>query len=198
MARRFRMYPRGFLGDINNVPVERSINKEFDIVKTLRNAEPGPTQYKALGESNQDITDIYKELTLSPHLTENFAFRERVLKAVIKAFGCEKINDWVDAQEKSPYYGNYHKAMVNDMIRFAYLGFVRTQALSTWDTLVDCSEVNREDFKFDEDIVYFMNGFNKLTVIEFIRLWCSRESGFSDMVITCFILFGAQRADMYK
>lgn len=198
MQHHFRMYPRGFLGDVNNAPVVRNAEGDYNILRTLRNAEPGPTQYKALGAENQELTKLYVSLVKQPYLMDSFDFREQCLRAVLKAFGCNSVMTWVEAQNRSPYFGKYHQAMINDMVRFAWYGRPREQANSTWDMLVDGTENFESNFKWDKDLegIDQYLKFNNVSWVEFIHDWTCQPGGFSDMMITAFILFGARRRDM--
>ena len=191
MQDQFRLYPRGFLGSFSNKPVVHRYDASAETLRILRNTETSPPSFKMLGAPNQDLDVLYQSLLNAPSNMERFVWREELLKVALKAFGTESVKEWVNAQAATPYCGKYHKDFISDCMRFAN-GNPRYQAISTWNNLLSDEDMggggklptNADGFYFN----YVQ--FDKATIVDLVKAWCSQEGGYSDMVISLNILFG--------
>lgn len=192
----FRLYPRGFLGDLNNNPIENKRDDGAEVLRAIRNAETKPPRTAMVGAPNQDIGILYHEYMVTPSVMERFAWREKLLTVALKAFGTDSLALWLKAQPTSPYFGKRHRDFVNDCLLFVN-GRQRTLALSSWDMIIsndDFSSVASTGTKvkdmYDEYAGNTGSMREHVSIVDLISMWCGCENGYSDLLISLNIMFG--------
>lgn len=194
-AAQFKVYPRGFLG----AKLQDRVQQDTTLVQD--NMGFVPVKAAAYKKSNgiNDYNHAIQEL-FSAHVREepgvlSFEFRERVLRAAVRAFGTPFFDTWFLAQLQSPFVGRNQRDFLDDCLRFL-MGQRRHLTLPNWAALLTIenadegtlqpSKVAREYFGLNGN-----NGVRKLTVQDTIQSWCSQPGGHEDLLCALQILFGA-------
>lgn len=197
----FKIYPRGFLGAklepvlINKGNNNKGSRMQYDVSVFDAN-EP------EMITANMAIEEAYIALVRNDIRANDFQFREDTLKAIFKAFGTMDFEGWYMAQYQSPSFGEMQQDFLEDCLRFTMSG-KRRLSLENWDALLQSSdkkvvgpelpEVAKSFFnkKFIRELAPSSSDNRKLTNV--VSYWMSRPNGFSDLLVSCHILFGIKR-----
>lgn len=193
----FKIYPRGFLG----APVEPVLSKQR---RTDNRLTYDTTVFDAndsrLVTANQKIDEYYAAFVRRDGFKgADFDFREKALHQILHAFGTQDFNEWYAAQFKSPSFGELHRRFLDDTLKFIRTG-QRELDLSTWVSLLTPADSRDTDIYLSLRAKTYFNvssvgellepGAYRGSLVETVQDWLSKDGGFSDLLVTCHILFG--------
>jgi hypothetical protein len=187
------VYPRGFLG-FDAGFVKPGVADTDSVLSTLLiNRSKGKDE--SPHASNTLIDQLWAESTGGKSYTSSFAFRERILKAALSAFGTSNFHEWVKLQVTNPYATNMHNKFINETLSFIEKGY-RTVNVNTWFSLIDIADDVNKQAVHDININKFFrtnanhNLQRPVSLEDALINWSSQEDGFNDMLTTLMILFG--------
>jgi hypothetical protein len=191
------MYPRGFFGGNLQPQLVRSPPPVGEVQRMSYRYHVdtmAPTANSDL-VANPYVENLYSQYVKRSVNTNAFAFREKVLKATLSAFGTASFEIWFTTQYKSPACGDLHKRFLDDTLKFIRTGR-REMALETWAALLqitDEGDVIGTYSKASNDYFGFKDNHRDAEdylVVDTMQRWLSHASGFEDMLGTLHILFG--------
>lgn len=147
---------------------------------------------------NESVVEIYNQLVRRQVISTDFDFRERVIKVAGKAFGVDNFVLWARACAQSPTFTQLHADFITDTVRFITTG-KRDIPIMTWERLIGPgSNDPTSKVVFDDKILNLLPaGFSILRtqpthrdMPNVISKWLSHPTGFTDLVITLYTLFG--------
>lgn len=185
-----KLHPNGFLG----APIE------YRSVHATR-----PIQVDLIGNTSRTITLENENNTLTPNnaieelfkdaishediLKRNFAFRERLYVAALKAFGTLTINEWIEKQKQNPYFDTMQNRFVEETVGYVYTGFRKYHPMVYVDTL-DIGFKNAFDVGPNLR-KYLANQDRPVLVRDFLASWLRQRDGLSDLLFSLRVLFGS-------
>ncbi len=190
MTEALKMYPSGFLGSATVAQTE-----PMSAISTARQLfnkgmHPQVSRYVA----NAEVNELWAAVNAGTPEFREFAFRERVLKAALAAFGTTRLVDWVGSQIDSPYHSDYHRRWIDETLAFVYGGVRRSLSENNWRVLLTTSQTPVKAERFSRVAKHYLLG-EKLrtaphqepyrgdvTIVDFIAEWCARDGGFKDML----------------
>ena len=195
----------GFLANYNSnfIPAEK--HDDIKVMQSLKFGAPLIKRDKDF-HYNIKITEVYHKLEEDERNINNFAFREEALNAVLNCFNTNSLFTWFTLQRQSKFLTLVHKRFLNDTFRFITTGN-RSVSIETWIRLLDLRLINDKDSIVEYEVSdYFKtNGLNEtihLDCINFddqyipfathaaISKWTSQPTGFKDLIIFCYVVFG--------
>lgn len=193
----FRMYPRGFLGGNLQPQLVRSPPHPGDVQRMSYRYHVDAMTPAANTDlvANPYIENMYSQYIKRSVNTNAFAYREKVLKATLSAFGTSSFEQWFMVQYKSPACGDLHKRFLDDTLKFIRTGR-REMALETWAALLTITDEGDAigTFSNASNEYFSFNSTNRdpqdYLVTSTIQRWTSHASGFEDMLGAMHILFG--------
>ncbi len=194
----FKIYPRGFLGAklepvlINQRPTKPQ-RLQYDVSMFDAN-EP------QMITANMAIEESYTALVRKDVLSSDFDFREKTLRAILKAFGTTDFEGWYMAQYQSPSFGKDQRDFLEDCLNFAYCG-KRKLSLQNWDAILEASADKISELElpeharnvFQKRFVRELSPSNRHSIAQVVQLWLEKPNGFTDLLYTAHILFGIKR-----
>lgn len=198
MTDQLKMYPSGFLGSAVVAQTE-----PMDVVTTARQLfnkglNPKVSRYVA----NQEVVDLWEAACAGTPEYRTFAFKERILRAALQAFGTVRVADWIGTQADSPYYSDYHRRWIDETLAFIYGGQARQLSENNWRLLLSTDQSPYHGDRFSRQVKHYLLGeklrtaaFEEpyrgaLTFPEFIADWCAKEGGLKDLLGSLNNLFG--------
>lgn len=196
----FKIYPRGFLGaKLEPVLINKGGSKgtrmQYDVSVFDAN-EP------ELITANMAIEEAYIALLRNDIRANNFQFREDTLRAIFKAFGTMDFEGWYMAQYQSPSFGEMQQDFLEDCLRFIRSG-KRRLSLENWDALLSAADKKVTSPELPEVAKNFFNkkfvrelapgGSYNSNLVNTVASWMSKPNGFTDLLVSCHILFGIKR-----
>lgn len=195
---KFKIYPRGFLGaQLEPVLVSTSSPSaqrlQYDVSMFNANEPEWIT-------ANLEIEEAYKSLLRRDNSARDFDFREKTLRSILKAFGTLDFEGWYMAQYQSPSFGEQQRDFLDDCFQFIWTG-KRSLSLENWDVLLQASENKVTDphlsknaaLHFNRKFVRELNPTNRMPLTVTVQDWLRQPNGFTDLLLTCHILFGIKR-----
>lgn len=189
----FRVYPRGFLGASLGEqikPTERSAAAQ------LRSYQYHPDWFKnqtVPREVNQNIEALWAALNDSYGAADSMAFREKILRVALNAFGTKDFCEWIDIQMKGPSTGDLHVKFLQEMLTFIDTG-KHSMSLHNWGAMLALSEITHNETPNEGQFNWFFITGDKrpknTNLIDVIQRWCSHPGGFIDLAHTLHVLFG--------
>ena len=194
------IYPRGYLGfdiGIQGRSLDSNIStiiNNFKFNKATKKSLPDVNKKYII---NDEIEDSYNCICKGTPGINTMEFREKVIRACLKAFGTTNFYSWCELQAKHAKLSDIQVRFINDTLEFIKTG-KRQMDVVTWEKLAhkstNTSLVSKvSDIKYKE---YFGIGkgallHRPLTVVSVIQEWLKHNRGFEDMVVTMKIFFGA-------
>lgn len=192
-----RLFPRGFLGAEIRPQIERTPQPFSDVIARQ--------QFRV-----QDFKTVDSDLFANPHVealyasyikqsatTGDFAFREKILKVALEAFGTHNFEFWFLAQFRSPACGDLHNRFLTDTLRFVRQGY-REMSLETWGALLTItdegdkvggvSEYAKDFFGIGRGALQTSR--TNTALVDVLQQWCSHQNGMEDLLVTMHLLFG--------
>lgn len=192
---KYVVYPRGFLGFDAGFVKDGQVNDSPKSVISSLMLNRYKTEDESPHASNTTIDQLWAETTGGKSYTTLFAFRERILKAALEAFGTENFYDWVKLQVTNPYATTAHNNFINETLNFIATG-QRTVNVNTWFSLIDIKdEVNNKSYHDIKLAKFFRTNSNHdlqrpLSLENALIEWTKQEDGFNDLLSTLMVLFG--------
>lgn len=187
-----KLYPNGFLG----APIEyrkAQVNKpiQVDLIGAATRRITLESEANDL-TPNQDIEELWKEVTKHEDmLKRDFAFRERLYRAALGAFGTLTITDWIEKQKQNPYFDTMQNRFVDETVCYVYTGFRKYHPMIYVDTL-DIGKHNAWTVGVATR-EFLLGRYNNEPVLirDFLRTWLGQRDGLSDMLFTLRVFFGS-------
>jgi hypothetical protein len=194
----FSIYPRGFLGDRVGEGVDRLIQRPDPIFRMVQHTFKFPQMPNVKAYSNKAIDSLYAAYINRNGDTTSMAYREKVLKCALSAFGTDRFDLWYSKQFVSPSVGDTHHRFLDDTLRFIATG-QRGMYLDVWRSLLRYNdEPDTRELLTPAAADFF--GINtpgvrrqpvNASMVEIIQRWTAQPNGFEDLLCTMHILFGA-------
>lgn len=185
-----RKYPSGFFGsasvkDTQAIDTANNQAQQFNVSNVA-----APTVYPA----NLEVSLIWSVVTGNLPEIKTFEFRERVLRAALKAFGTNNLYDWIQIQKQSDRYDEYHARWIDETLSFAFHGTPRSFSTNNWTALLD-TVLPALTSKADSDVVknVFSEGLRvgtSFTFKQFLQNWLSQKNGIDDLTNSLYVLYG--------
>ncbi|BAQ02699.1 virion structural protein [Ralstonia phage RSL2] len=187
-----KLYPNGFLG----APIEyrkAQVNKpiQVDLIGAATRRITLESEANDL-TPNADIEELWKEVTKHEDmLKRDFAFRERLYRSALGAFGTLTINEWIEKQKQNPYFDTMQNRFVDETVCYVYTGFRKYHPMIYVDTL-DIGKHNAWTVGVATR-EFLLNRYNNEPVLirDFLRTWLGQRDGLSDMLFTLRVFFGS-------
>ena len=198
------MTQRGFLTYYGSEFVE---SIKDDTIEILNQAKLGKALVNddKLFHYNLRITEVYNKLEEDERIISNFSFRESAISAVLSCFNTGSFFSWCEEQKKSKFLTTSHKRLIMDTLRFIASG-ERAISIETQLMLTDTRVAGEADFKTEYILSnYFKSGDHStdywrccnypnnslpFDLANIIAKWTSQPTGFKDMIIFAYIVFG--------
>jgi hypothetical protein len=187
-----KLHPNGFLGaplEYRSAQVNRPI--QVDLIGTAARRITLESEENAL-TPNVAIEELFQEALKQEDILErNFAFRERLYVAALRAFGTWTINEWIEKQKQNPYFDTMQNRFVEEMVCYVYTGFRKYHPMVYVDTL-DIGTHNA--FEIGPSVrEHLLNRYQGQPVLirDFILTWLGQKTGTSDLLFTLRVLFGS-------
>lgn len=187
-----KLYPNGFLGaphEYRSAQVNKPI--QVDLIGAATRRITLESEANDL-TPNQTIEELYKEtLKHESLLKQDFAFRERLYVAALRAFGTLTINEWIEKQKQNPYFDTMQNRFVDETVCYVFTGFRKYHPMIYVDTL-DIGKHNAWTIGVATR-EYLINGYRNepMLIRDFLRYWLGQRDGLSDMLLTLRVFFGS-------
>ncbi len=199
MSSDLKLYVRGFFGS-KSLSTEALQQRRYTAVRSVFDLSPEALQHVV---SNESIIELYNQVVGRQVIHTKFDFRERAIKIALRSFGMKNFLVWAELNKDSPTFTQLHADFIMDTMRFISTG-KRHIPIDTWERMIapgSNDPINK--IQYDDEIIQnFPSGYNlpgrKISdydIHKVISKWLSKPSGFSDMIITLYILFGDRYAD---
>lgn len=198
MTEALKMYPSGFLGSPSVQQTE-----PMDVVslgKRLFNKGMNPKVNRYV--ANQEVVDLWETVHAGTADIHTFAFKERILRAALAAFGTERVVDWVGTQPESQYFSSYHRQWIDETLAFVFDGKRRELSENNWRVLLTTERGPFKGERFSRGARHYLLGDkmwsaastqpNRDTIRwpELLAAWCARDKGIEDLMGQLNNLFG--------
>lgn len=192
-----KLYVRGFFGS-KSLSTEALVQNRYTPVRSVFDLSPETLQHVV---SNESIIELYTQVVGRQVNHAMFDFREHAIKLALRSFGLTNFLVWAELNKESPTFTQLHADFITDTMRFISTG-KRDIPIDSWERMIvpgSNDPVGKVDF--DRDVVANfprgystrLSGEHQLQTYELPKIiarWLSQPSGFSDMVVTLYILFG--------
>lgn len=187
-----KLHPNGFLGaplEYRSAHASRPI--QVDLIGTATRKVTLETEDNTV-TPNTFIEELFEQ-AISHELivARNFAFRERVYKEALRAFGTITINEWIEKQKQNPYFDSMQNRFVEETVGYVFTGFRKYHPMVYVETL-DIGEYNA--FEIGPNVRNYLLNFNgqqSMLIRDFLQQWLTQRDGMSDMLFTLRVLFGS-------
>lgn len=193
-----KFYPSGFLGSPNVAQTP-----PIDIVTTAsrllsKSFTPQHSNYLA----NAEVCDLWIDVISGDPDYKTFAFKERILRCALTAFGTERIVDWIIAQNDNPKAGDNHYRWIDETILYVFAGKNRELSNNNWNVLLSAGGAGSTRSGVSKVVKHYMLGEpdksiwytapyrGDMTVREFILAWVRAKGGMEDLMTSLNVLFG--------
>ena len=193
-----KMYPSGFLGS-----AIAAQTAPMDVVSTAKRLfnkgmNPKVTRYVA----NQEVVDLWETVHAGTADIHTFAFKERILRAALAAFGTAKVIDWVGTQPESEYFSDYHRRWIDETLAFIFEGKRRELSENNWRVLLTTDRPAYRGERLSRSVRHYLMGERMwsaqmtqpyradITWPELLGYWCAQEHGIEDLLGQLNNLFG--------
>lgn len=195
MGQQFFLYTRGFVGSVEHA-TESAHKAKARALLSVFDVKPEAVRHAVV---NEQIVQGFNQMSRRQVMTTDFAWRERIIRAGLHAFGTRSVREWIAACERSPTFTQSHADCIADWIRFCTTG-KRHLPAQTWERLI-ASGVNDPGApaKVCEKCVETLpagwsnilgtdTGENNLHNL--ISGALRRPGGFTDLLTTLYVFFG--------
>jgi len=186
---KLRMYPSGFLGSAEVKSSEQIGTERY----TARLLSTSTIINENIHVASMEVSDIWACVTNASAEVGTFEFHERVLRHALKVFGREQLYLWIQAQKKSPQYGEYMSRWIDETLEYVFRGVPRAFSVYNWTALLAAAgdSVNTRDSKVVQDIFFNIERMGEgYSVASFIAAWLQQTGGFEDLTGSLYVLFG--------
>lgn len=143
---------------------------------------------------SEDITSLFLEWRVNPHLTKNFDFKERILRLALSHFGTY-IGAWCNFQSRKPTFSYTHRQFLDTLMPWTQNPDLvetdpGTDAIK-WLGLLAPSSGHDRPFNFeDETRRLFAGDVATARTDVAIHNWVTRQGGYESLLTYLFIIFG--------
>lgn len=190
------LHPRGFIGAANPLRIAR-VERPFE--NLIQSHQFHFNAFKAdskLFTENYEVEALYESYLRNTGECTGIAFRTRILKAAMHAFGGKRFDYWYAQQYQSPAVGDTHRRFLDDTLRFINSG-KREMSPMTWAEIIEIKnddqarQFSKETFVFFGNTGFAANPFNKNSdLLDVLQMWVSVPNGIEDLLLTLHVLFG--------
>lgn len=197
-----KLYIRGFFGS-KKYSTEALVQKRYTPVRSVFDLSPEALQHVVMNEA---IIEIYNQVVGRRVMHTKFDYRERVIQTALRAFGLDNFLVWAELNLESPTFSQLHADFITDTMRFIVTG-KRDIPVDSWERMINQSandpinkpcynpEVMRSFIEyFNNSINWNRNSLGNYANTVVINRWLSHPTGFSDLVVSLYILFGDRSA----
>lgn len=198
-SRQFSIYTRGFVGS-KREPIRINHGSDDVSVKLQYDTNVYGADKSELAVVNMDIDKYYTAIVRNDLNSFNFEFQEEVLRVLFKAFGTKDFEQWYKVQFTSPSFGEQQMDFLDDCFQFTFNG-TRVMSLQNWEALLTASDKKADSAELSQKAKYMFNKtfFRELStgrsmsMSRMFHSWLSNPNGFSDLLMSCNIMFGVKR-----
>lgn len=192
-----KLYVRGFFGS-KSLATEALVQSRYTPVRSVFDLSPETLQHVV---SNESIIELYTQVVGRQVNHSMFDFREHAIKLALRSFGLPNFLVWAELNKQSPTFTQLHADFITDTMRFISTG-KRNIPIDSWERMiVPGSNDPVGKVEYDKDVVnnFPFGGSIRSTgqarldtcnLPQVLTRWLSQPSGFSDLVVTLYILFG--------
>jgi hypothetical protein len=134
--------------------------------------------------SMPEVSVLYNRWREAPDVIRDFEFRELILTQAFKAFRAESLYQWMVFQNKTANLTDLHIAFIASIVSFIHTGH-RDTHVSQWMRLIEHTR-HPQYRKIDLETLQLVPG----TIVDLIQQWVSWPSGFEDLLLTLYVIFG--------
>lgn len=199
MSSDLKLYVRGFFGS-KSLSTEALEQRRHTVVRSVFDLSPEALRHVV---SNESIIELYNQVVGRQVIHTRFDFRERAIKVALRSFGIKNFLVWAELNKDSPTFTQLHADFIMDTMRFISTG-KRELPVDTWERMIapgSNDPINKIQYK-EEVIKNFPCGYDNTArkisdydIHKVISKWLSKPGGFSDMIVTLYILFGDRYAN---
>lgn len=136
-----------------------------------------------------EADELYNTWIADRNIVNDFDFREKILTTAFALFSTKSIYKWFDLQRRLACLTRLHVEFLTETNNYVDTG-KRNLEVYQWVPLIERIKVNTTvDFEVDK---VFNNKDISFTPI-YIRNWVSQPGGFTDLLISLFVIFGSVR-----
>lgn len=198
MTEALKMYPSGFLGSAlvaqtEPVAVITTAKQLFN-----KGLNPKVSRYVA----NEEVVSLWDATTAGTPEYKHFAFKERILRCALQAFGTQRVADWIGTQNDSPYFSDYHRRWIDETLHYVYGGKTRLMSENNWFSLLNTNNDTPRGERYSRVVKHYLLGEKlrsaddmhpyrgQITFVDFLSDWCAKEDGIKDLLGSLNNLFG--------
>lgn len=150
---------------------------------------------------HEEATEVYRDLRKNPELVKDLKFIRRAIALAKKLFAMpngNSVHQWFDIQRTNPALTVQHAKYLRETMCFVVSGKPRT-VMQDLSYMYLYYRPRNTQYRGD---VTWMDMFqhrvletdNLVNVNTFITMWLSRPNGLTDMVHTCWVIYGVRDA----
>lgn len=206
MVTDLKLYVRGFFG--SRALSTEAVQKRVGPLRSVFDLTPEAVQHVV---SNESVIEIYTQVVGRQVHHVKFDYRERVIKVALRSFGLFDFAMWLEVQKTSPTFTQLHADFLMDTLNYIATG-KRRIPVDSWERMISTGANDpfnkiqycpKELSLFDSSMRFNNTGEITSTVAQnknpynlntVINRWLSHSGGFSDLVVSLYILFGDRPA----
>lgn len=207
MEDNLKLYVRGFFG--SRTLSTEAVQKRHAPLRSVFDLTPEAVQHVV---SNETIIEIYNQVVGRQVHHVKFDYRERVIRVALRSFGVDDFRTWLEVNKSSPTFTQLHADFLMDTLRFIATG-KRKIPVDSWERMISTGtndpfnkiKYDEEELSKFESSMSFGNdgliiganvgqGKRPYAINNVVNKWLSHIGGFSDMVVSLYILFGDRPA----
>jgi hypothetical protein len=200
MTELLKIYPSGFLGSsavLQTKPIDVAT-----VASQLFNR--GLVRATSRYLANQEVVELWEDVTAGTSEYKTFDFKERVLRCAIAAFGTDSVVDWAQTQTDSPDFTDSHFRWVDETLLYIFAGKRRELSANNWQSLLTVGGKDSNGPRLSPIARHFLLGETNrklntpaisrvnLTVRQLVGQWCQQPGGIADLTASLNVLFGAR------
>lgn len=202
-----KLYVRGFFG--SRTLSTEAVQKSHTPLRSVFDLTPEAVQHVV---SNETVIEIYNQVVGRQVHHVKFEYRERVIKVALRSFGTDDFKLWLEVNKTSPTFTQLHADFLMDTLRFIATG-KRKIPVDSWERMISTGtndpfnkiEYDRQELELFESSMRFGTdglvsglgmgaGKSPYAINHIVNKWLSHIGGFSDLVVSLYILFGDRPA----
>lgn len=182
----------GYLSYPNEDLITNSPAKDTTVLQ-LVNLNRADTRTNSPYHYSREVDSIYDALQDDHKILKDFDYRERVLTAAKHAFKSEYFVNWLTMQRRSQFLTTMHRKFLLDTLDYIANG-KRYVNVESWRNIVELRDMSDVDKRcqYNPELYFVNDGSMAHTrkLVEVLAKWVSHPTGFNDLIMTLFIIFG--------
>lgn len=202
-----KLYVRGFFG--SRALSTEAVQKRNSPLRSVFDLTPEAVQHVV---SNESVIEIYNQVVGRQVQHVKFDYRERVIRVALRSFGIDDFKVWLELNKTSPTFTQLHADFLMDTLRFIATG-KRLIPVDSWERMINTGvndpfnkiQYNKQELDlFDSSMRFGTDGLciganvgmgkQPYAINNIVNKWLSHIGGFSDLVVSMYILFGDRPA----